>query len=131
MKKTVFLLLLLVLSCQTKEHFEKIELTKPTMVSITPDDQTIAALEEKWGEEDFFIIIDDVMWYHSELMMLVDSLNIEQVNTDKRKITLTGNKNQWSIDMDTTENKWRYIYFDGEAFLETDAINMSEYLSTN
>lgn len=101
------------------------------MVSITPDDQTIAALEEKWGEEDFFIIIDDVMWYHSELMMLVDSLNIEQVNTDKRKITLTGNKNQWSIDMDTTENKWRYIYFDGEAFLETDAINMSEYLSTN
>ncbi len=131
MKKTVFLLLLLVLSCQTKEHFEKIELRKPTMVSITPDDQTIAALEEKWGEEDFFIIIDDVMWYHSELMMLVDSLNIEQVNTDKRKITLTGNKNQWSIDMDTTENKWRYIYFDGEAFLETDAINMSEYLSTN
>jgi hypothetical protein len=131
MKKTVFLLLLLVLSCQTKEHFEKIELRKPTMVSITPDDQTIAALEEKWGEEDFFIIIDDVMWYHSELMMLVDSLNIEQVNTDKRKITLTGNKNQWSIDMDTTQNKWRYIYFDGEAFLETDAINMSEYLSTN
>jgi len=124
-------MLFLVLSCQTSEHFEKIELTEPTMVSIRPDDQSIAALGEKWGEEDFYVIIDDVMWYHSELMILVDSFNISQVNTDKRRIILRGNKKHWSIDMDTTENKWRYIYFDGEAFLETDAITMRDYLSTN
>lgn len=99
------------------------------MVSITPDSVSLNELQDKWGEEDFYVVVDDVIWYHSELMMLVDSFDIEQLNTEKRKIKLTGGKNHWQIDMDTTDNKWRYIYFDGTEFLERDAITMKEFLS--
>lgn len=101
------------------------------MVSIAPDSLAIDELSLKWGEEDFYTIIDDVMWYHSELMMLADSLNIEQVNTEKRKVKLIGPKEYWQIDMDTTQTKWRYIYFDGTEFLEKDAITMKDLLSKN
>lgn len=127
----MFLLIVLLFSCQSSHHVEEIKLTKPTMVSISPDSVAIKKLQEKLGDEDFYIVVDDVMWYHSELMMLVDSFDIEQLNSEKRRIKLIGGKNHWQIDMDTTELKWRYIYFDGTEFLERDAITMRELLSSN
>jgi len=124
-------LMLVVLSCKSKQKFEEIKLTKPTMVSISPDSIAMNELQAKWDPEDFMSIIDDVMWYHSELMMVVDSFDIEQLNTEKRKIKLIGGKKYWKIDMDTTEVKWRYIYFDGSDFIERDAISMKDLLSEN
>lgn len=131
MRKFVFFLLFLIFSCESETDLEEIHLTEPTMVSIAPDELSIDLLISKWGEEDFGVIIDDVMWYHSELMMLVDSLEIEQVNTTKRKVKISGPIEHWKIDMDTTESKWKYIYFDGTEFLEQDAITMKELLSNN
>jgi len=131
MRKLVLFLFFLIISCQSETDFEEIYLNKPTMVSIAPDDLSMDALISKWGEEDFGVIVDDVMWYHSELMMLVDSLNIAQVNTNKRKVKLSGPEEHWKINMDTTNSKWRYIYFDGKEFLEKDAITMKELLSNN
>ena len=124
-------MMLVVLSCKSKQKFEEIKLTKPTMVSISPDSIAMNELQAKWDPEDFMSIIDDVMWYHSELMMVVDSFDIEQLNTEKRKIKLIGGKKYWKIDMDTTEVKWRYIYFDGSDFIERDAISMKDLLSEN
>lgn len=129
MKNFLLLLLILLASCLSNKDFEEIKLTQPTMVSIAPDSISLNELQEKWGEEDFYVVVDDVIWYHSELMMLVDSFGIKQLNTEKRKIKLTGGKNHWQIDMDTTDNKWRYIYYDGTEFLERDAITMKEFLS--
>ncbi len=133
MKKIILLFVVVSFSCQcqSKSQIEEIKLTKPTMVSISPDSIAMNELQEKWDAEDFMSVIDDVMWYHSELMMVVDSFDIEQVNTEKRKIKLIGGKNYWQIDMDTTEVKWRYIYFDGSDFLERDAITMKDLLSEN
>lgn len=131
MKKIIFLSAFLFFSCQTATNFEQIELTQPTMVSIAPDSAALDSLITKWGEEDFGVIIDDVMWYHSELMMLVDSFDIDQINTEKRRVKLIGPEEYWKIDMDTTESKWRYIYFDGTEFLEKDAITMKNFLSNN
>ncbi len=124
-------MMLVFLSCQSDRNVEEIKLTKPTMVSISPDSIALNELQEKWDAEDFMSVIDDVMWYHSELMMVVDSFDIEQLNTEKRKIKLIGGENYWQIDMDTTEVKWRYIYFDGSDFLERDAITMKDLLSEN
>ena len=122
-------LLLVVLSCKSEKEVKEIKLTKPTMVSIFPDSIALNELQEKWDPEDFVSVIDDVMWYHSELMTAVDSFKMEQLNTEKRKVKLTGGKNHWEVDMDTSATKWRYIYFDGTEFLETNAITMKELLS--
>ncbi|MBM1106081.1 hypothetical protein JQC67_08040 [Aurantibacter crassamenti] len=131
MKKFMLLFTILIFSCQSSHDVEEIKLTKPTMVSIAPDSVAIKKLQEKWGDEEFPVFINDVMWYDSELMMLVDSLDIKQINSEKRKIKLIGGENHWQIDMDTTELKWLYIYFDGTEFLERDAITMRELLSSN
>ncbi|WP_394970260.1 hypothetical protein [uncultured Croceitalea sp.] len=131
MKKIMFLSIVLLFSCQSNHQVEEIKLTEPTMISIFPDSIAMKELEEKWGEEDFYVVIDDVMWRHSELMMLVNSFNIEQLNSQKRKIKLIGDNNHWEINMDTTELKWRYIYFDGTKFLERDAFTMKELLNSN
>ncbi len=127
----MFLSIVLLFSCQSNHQVEEIKLTEPTMISIFPDSIAMKELEEKWGEEDFYVVIDDVMWRHSELMMLVNSFNIEQLNSQKRKIKLIGDNNHWEINMDTTELKWRYIYFDGTKFLERDAFTMKELLNSN
>ncbi|TVZ16803.1 hypothetical protein [Maribacter sp. MAR_2009_72] len=129
MKPYLILLLILITSCQSNQGFEEIQVSKPTMVSISPDSTVTKQLQEKMGDENYFVFIDDVMWYDSELMMLVDSFEIEQLSTEKRKIKLIGGNNNWQIDMDTTDIKWRYIYFDGSEFLESDAIAMKEFLS--
>lgn len=129
MKNFLILFLVLLTSCLSVQDFEEIKLTQPTMVSISPDSIATKKIQGKMGGENYFVFIDDVMWYHSELMMLVDSFEIEQLNTEKRKIKLIGGKNHWQIDMHTTDLKWRYIYFDGTEFLERDAITMKEFLS--
>ncbi len=130
MRSFIILLCALLASCKT-QHFEEITLTSPTMVHIEPDSRAIEQLNQKWGDEDFQVIIDDVMWYHSELMIHVDSLAMDQITTDTQHLKLIGGGQQWQINMDTTDVKWRYIYFDGKNFVEKDAISMLAYLTEN
>lgn len=127
---SLIILLVLLASCETKTKITH-TLTSPTMIDIFPDSIAFAEIEQKWGEEDFPVFIDDIMWYHSELMMMVDTLNIDRISTESRNIKLIGGTKSWEIQMDTTEQKWRYIYFDGTDFIEHDAISMQEYLSKN
>ncbi len=130
MRSFIILLCALLASCKT-QHFEEITLTSPTMVHIEPDSRAIEQLNHKWGDEDFQVIIDDVMWHHSELMIHVDSLAMDQITTDTQHLKLIGGGQQWQINMDTTDVKWRYIYFDGKNFVEKDAISMLAYLTEN
>lgn len=127
---SILLLLVLLVSCQTKTT-TTYTLNTPTMIDIFPDSIAFAEIEQQWDEEDFPAFIDDVMWYHSELMMMVDTLNIDRISTESRNLKLVGGEKLWEIEMDTTEQKWRYIYFDGMDFIERDAISMQEYLSKN
>lgn len=127
---SILLLLVLLVSCQTKTTTTH-TLNTPTMIDIFPDSIAFAEIEQQWDEEDFPAFIDDFMWYHSELMMMVDTLNIDRISTESRNLKLVGGEKLWEIEMDTTEQKWRYIYFDGTDFIERDAISMQEYLSKN
>lgn len=124
---SLLILFLLLASCETKTRVTH-HLHTPTLVDIFPDSLALGELEQKWGEEDFPVIIDDVIWYHSELMMMADTLKIDRISTEDRNIKLIGGAKSWEIEMDTTEQKWRYIYFDGANFIEKDAIAMKEYL---
>ncbi len=130
LKSTIILLTVVLFSCQTKT-WEEYELTSPTLVHIAPDSLVIEQLVQKWGEEDFQATVDDVIWYHSELMMLVDTLKIDQITTESKNISLIGGEKTWKIATDTLDYKWHYIYFNGNDFIEKDAYTMKEYLLKN
>ncbi|KPM32515.1 Hypothetical protein I595_933 [Croceitalea dokdonensis DOKDO 023] len=126
----ILLLLALLGSCQTKTTITH-TLNSPTLIDIFPDSLALVEIEQKWGEEDFPVFMDDVMWYHSELMIMVDTLRMDRISTESRNLKLIGGEKTWEIEMDTTAQKWRYIYFDGTDFIEKDAIAMKDYLIEN
>jgi len=129
-KHLVFPLVITLTPCLGKITVEH-TLTEPTMVHIMPDSTVLDELWHQWGEEDAAVIMDDIVWYHSELMMVVDSMGMDQITTEIKNLRLTGGEKTWQIDMDTTNQKWRYIYFDGKDFVEKDAIDMKDYLIQN
>ncbi|XLS27992.1 hypothetical protein ACJD0Z_12370 [Flavobacteriaceae bacterium M23B6Z8] len=119
-------------SCDTenKNEFFEINLTKKTVVGISPDSILMAKMKEEYGEDDFYTIADDVMWYHEQMLEMLDSLKIKYVHTDKRFVRIITPKDQLEINNDTSQVKWRYIYFNGKETLEKDLfeiIDLNKY----
>ena len=132
MKKiTIIIVLILFFSCNTekKSDFFEIKLTEKTVVEISPDSIQMLEMKKEYGEENFYTATDDIMWYSSEMYAVIDSLHINHILTDKRKVRITTPKGQMEINNDTSKTKWRYFYFNGEEVLEKnvfDIINLKE-----
>lgn len=119
---TLLFMLVLCISCQThkKEEYFEIKIASKTVVGIFPDSLQLSKMEKEYGEDDFFTIIDDVIWYDSQMREVIDSLKIKFVDTDKRLIRITTPNDHIEINNDTSQVKWRYVYFDGKEILERD-----------
>jgi hypothetical protein len=122
----LFLTLSLVLACKTeqkKDYFE-IKLSDRTVIEISPDSTQLEAMIQNYAEEDFYTMVDDVMWYSSQMRDVMDSLNIKYIYTDKRFVKIVTPKDQITIDNDSSKVKWRYIYFNGNFTQEKDIFEL-------
>ena len=122
----IIIVLTLIFSCKTenKNEFFEINLTEKTVVGISPDSIQIEEMKNEYGEDDFYTVADDVMWYNGQMLEVIDSLKIEYVHTDKRLVRIKTPKDQIEIDNDTSRVKWRYIYFNGKETLEKDVFEI-------
>ncbi|SKB88095.1 hypothetical protein [Maribacter arcticus] len=123
---TIILVLILCFSCKTdeKDEFFEIELTEKTVVGIWPDSVQISEMKKEYGEDDFYTVADDIIWYNGKMHEVIDSLKINYIHTDKRKVRIITPKDRIEINNDTSETKWRYIYYNGKETLEKDVFEI-------
>jgi uncharacterized protein YcfL len=107
-----------------KDDFFTIRVSEKTVISVSPDSAQVEEISNKYDAEDFVTIIDDIMWYESQMLEKMDSLKITHINTDKRKIKIITPQQQLKVDNDTASSKWRYFYFDGKELLEKDVLEL-------
>ena len=123
---TIIIVLTLFYSCKTenKNEFFEINLTEKTVVGISPDSIQIAEMKKEYGEEDFYTVAEDALWYNAQMLEVIDSLKIKYIHSDKRLIRITTPKDRIEINNDTSQVKWRYIYFNGKETLEKDVFEI-------
>ena len=122
----IIIVLILFVSCKSnkKNEFFEIKLTEKTVVGISPDSILIAEMKKEYGEDDFYTVADDIMWYNGQMLEVIDSLKIEYIHTDKRLVRIITPKDRIEINNDTSQVKWRYIYFNGKETLEKDVFDI-------
>lgn len=83
---------------------------KNIIVFIDPNETEIAELKKKHGEDNFYIIADDVAGYLANTTEQLDLKKIKYITTDKKVIHFK-NTNIY-VNKEQLENKWSISYFD-------------------
>ncbi len=109
-----------------QEVLYEIKLNERSVVGVSPDSLQLEAMESKWGEEDYFTAMDDLMWYSAQMLEVLDSLKIPYINTERRRFRIVTPMEQLEVDNDTPEGGWRYFYFNGETIAEKDLFELME-----
>jgi len=85
------------------------------VVLIYPTEQQIIKEKEKFGEEDFHIITDDNNFYMSNLIELMQQLDIKTVTSEKRILKFLGNTEDYIVNLDKKNESelphWNAILF--------------------
>ena len=121
LKNIITLLSILILSSwavvQTDVH--EYNLKEKTVIFISPDSTEIENLKTKQGD-DFYTIADDVMYYRSKLFEVTDRMKIKTLFTDERLIRIITPTDSLEVNMNMSETKWHYIFYDGKSIIEAD-----------
>ena len=78
---------------------------------IIPTNKQIEYLKNKIGNDDFYIAADDNNYYISNLILLLDSFDINVEIAKKRKITFKGLIEDYGMNLDPTQQNIDTIYW--------------------
>lgn len=101
------------------------EMYRPTVVHQKTDSFLLQEIKSKSRYPDYESGGDD-NWYHSKVLMITDSFDIPIITTESRYLNLKSKLIEVDIIKDTTTFHDSYIYFDGDSFIVTDAIELPE-----
>lgn len=87
--------------------------TEPIVLFVDPDSAERARLREEHGDEAFYIIADDAMWYRAEALALLDSLGVrhERVGRGQAYFRVAGERQVF--DWSDVEGAWFVVVYNG------------------
>ncbi|TRX36193.1 hypothetical protein FNW52_09210 [Flavobacterium sp. ZT3R18] len=95
------------------------------VVFFEPNTKEIKELKKKHGDDDFYIIADDVAGYIANITEQLDLKKIKYITTDKMVVTFK--KSGLSINKNKLESKWSILYFNKNGKIKIVApINFNE-----
>ena len=96
-------------------------LDKPTIIGFLPDSLRLDSLKEVLGEEDFYIVMDDHVWYTNLLLETAAAAGIELVWEYGADLTIyvPGDVDDEPLVKDPSA-LYQYFYFDGDSLFETN-----------
>ena len=96
-------------------------LDKPTLIGFLPDSLRLDSLKEALGEEEFYIVMDDHMWYTHLLLETAAAAGIELVWEYGADLTVyvPGDVDNEPLVKDPSA-LYQYFYFDGDSLFETN-----------
>ncbi len=84
------------------------------IISVYPNEKEIEEMKSESGEEDFYIVADDINFYSFEAEEFLKSRSMKSYSTDKRFIQfIMKDKDTVYVDTDKIESKWIMILCDG------------------
>lgn len=128
MIKTAFFILLLLFtaSCMSTKESTFI-LNQPTVIAVFADSVETEKFKQEVGEEDFYVIADDAMWYHSDLSMQLDTTDIDLITTDKIEFIVKTKGQKYTVQRDSSFGLYTYYFFDGTTLKQTDVFTLLGY----
>jgi hypothetical protein len=95
------------------------------VVFFEPNTKEIKELKKKHGDDDFYIIADDVSGYIANITEQLDLKKIKYITTDKMVVNFK--KSGISINKNKLESKWSILYFNKNGKIKIVApINFNE-----
>jgi hypothetical protein len=111
---------------QKKSLFSEasIELNKPCLLVIELDSLELEAIKAKDGKDNFYTAADDLMWYNSQLISKMDSLEIpiKYFKGDSIKVVCPSEIHR--IKKDSTFSIYTYFFFDGKRLTRKDLFDL-------
>jgi len=94
------------------EHADIQRIDSTCAILIYPTDEQIATLKKETGD-NFMTIADDNSYYQGLAIEMLDSINVETINAEKRFITFRGKKGKlWTLDIRKEgAPAWNLIFF--------------------
>ena len=97
------------------------------VIFISPSQLEIKNMKKKYGEEDFYIVADDINFYRHQAYEFIKSRTMESFNTDKRFIRfIMKSRDTVYVDTEKVESKWTIILCDGYDKPYSSEINQLE-----
>lgn len=102
-------------------------LNQPTVIAVFADSVETEKFKQEVGEEDFYVIADDAMWYHSDLSMQLDTTDIDLITTDKIEFIVKTKGQKYTVQRDSSFGLYTYYFFDGTTLKQTDVFTLLGY----
>lgn len=85
---------------------------KDCALIVYPTDQQIEDMKKEYGEDDFYTLADDAMFYQSSASENLDSVGIQSLAMKKRYIRFKGANRSWDLDIRKKgAPEWNIILF--------------------
>ncbi|MBX2901716.1 MAG: hypothetical protein KF775_18850 [Cyclobacteriaceae bacterium] len=82
------------------------------VILIYPSDKQIDEMKKEYGEEDFYIIADDNIFYQGTAIGIIDSVGIKHVTVTKQFLRLNGKSKTWELDIRKKNlPAWNILFF--------------------
>ena len=98
-------------------------LDRPTIIGFLPDNTQLDSVKNLWGEENFYIGMDDHAYYTHELLEKSLSADVQVIWEYGSSVSylIPGWVDDESLDKDPS-NLFQYFYFDGDSLFETNVL---------
>jgi hypothetical protein len=88
------------------------EINESVVLLIYPTDEQIEGMKKAEGEDNFYTIADDAMYYHGSAIGLIDSLGVKIVTAERPFIKFRGDNQSWILHIrDEKDPPWNMIFF--------------------
>lgn len=101
------------------------------LIVIQMDSLEIEQLKSQVGEEDYYTVIDDVMYYESLLQAKCAKDNISTFFTTKDTVDIIADNIYETIVKDSTLDILNYYFFDGKSLHQKDVFELLEYTTND
>lgn len=102
---------------------KEIVLENPTLLVIEIDSVEIEELRLKSGGDNFYTATDDLMWYHSQLLKKMDTLDIP-VLYEEGTVRIVTPTTDYEVLKDSTFSLYTYFFFNGDTVLRKDVFDL-------
>ena len=112
---------------ETNINWRATTVSEPAIIVITYDSLEIENAKIENGEENFYIAMDDLMWYNAELMEKMKKEKIPLLYFEQDSLLIETPVKNFHLVKDSTYSVYTYFKFDGKQLQRTELLELLGY----
>ncbi len=111
----------------TDTGVKKIDVSDTSVIVISLDSVELEEMKRKRGEDSFYTGADDLMFYNSQMLQLMDSLGVEVIYSEWDSTEVRKNGVSTLITKDSTFSIYTYFLIEGDVPIRKDLFELLGY----